>query len=58
LRFLSEKNFISRSIVDVSTALEIPINGDKPITKIELSEELNSIINLGNTISAKYNSNQ
>jgi hypothetical protein len=58
LRFPSEKNFISRSIVDVSTALEIPINGDKPITKIELSEELNSIINLGNTISAKYNSNQ
>ena len=44
--------------MDVSTALEIPINGDKPITKIELSEELNSIINLGNTISAKYNSNQ
>tara|TARA_B110000003_G_scaffold32491_1_gene30261 strand:+ start:47 stop:181 length:135 start_codon:yes stop_codon:yes gene_type:complete len=44
--------------VDVSTALEILTNGVKPIIKIELLEELNSIINLGNTPSAKYNTNE
>jgi len=58
LKSLSEKNFINKSIVDVCTAFEILTNGAKPITKIELSEELNSIINLGNTTSAKYNTNE
>jgi len=44
--------------VDASTAFEILTNGDKPTTKIELLEELNSIINLGNTTSAKYNTHE
>jgi hypothetical protein len=44
--------------VDVSSVFEILTNGVKPIIKIELLEELNSIINLGNTPSAKYNTNE
>ena len=55
MKSLSENNFINRSIVDVFTAFEILINGVRLITKIELFEELNSIINLGNTLTAKYN---
>jgi len=58
LKSLSENNFINRSIVDVFTAFEILINGVRLITKIELFEELNSIINLGNTLTAKYNTNE
>jgi len=58
LRFQSESNFINKNIADVYTALEIQTNGDRPIIKIGLLEELNSIINLGNLSPSKYNNNQ
>tara|TARA_B110000240_G_scaffold3719_1_gene4203 strand:+ start:5 stop:181 length:177 start_codon:yes stop_codon:yes gene_type:complete len=58
LRFLSESNSTNKNIAVAFTALETQINGVRLITKIGLFEELNSIINLGNTLTAKYNTNE
>jgi|TARA_B100000768_G_C11034970_1_gene271745 hypothetical protein len=58
LRFLSERNSTNKNIAVAFTALETQINGVRLITKIGLFEELNSIINLGNTLTAKYNTNE
>jgi hypothetical protein len=51
-------NFINKNIAVAYIASEIQTNGDRRIIKTELLEELNSIINLGNTLSAKYNTNE